>query len=318
MEKNSFIYNSELKEKFIKELNIPYKTAAWYRRFFQTIGPKEEEFGTDIACITDIGELQAIFDSASWVSSTSGKSALNSLRRYITWCINTGVDGATDITNDVVIEKIDVIRRSMVKNPLYLQKFLNQILSPEDDNTIDNTIRCLFWMAFSGIKEYDAENVLDSDVDFSTMSFKINNRSFPIYREGICSIKKCVELDSFCYKHPRYADSMRKRVCGHKILRGFRGEVDIKLFINKVSKLIKITGCETKLTYNKARLSGIFYRIYESETLGAPISYIQYAEEYMEDRQYNIQRASGFESYKKTIASNFQRDYLRWKRAFNL
>ena len=100
----------------------------------------------------------------------------------------------------------------------------------------------------------------------------------PIYPEGLPYFRACVKEKSFLYIHenPHY-ETVRRRVGGKQLLRGVRTECS-QLKIN--ANLPNVMKAKAKQANSKVRptldglwFSGVFYRAYERERTGVPLSF---------------------------------------------
>ena len=150
------------------------------------------------------------------------------IKRYIKWCKEDGLPNVTDSVNYVKIDGEIGVRQRLVKSPLHLQVCLNRVFEKEEEDTIDILYRCFFWMAYAGISEADTLKIKISDVDLLNRKIVYNNIEYPIYDEAFRAFKKCIELNYFDKKHPRYNNPLRRyRVEGDMLLRGCGGKDSI-------------------------------------------------------------------------------------------
>ena len=314
---DNHFYNEELKRKFLNSADLSKSGIQKYEHFFEQTCKWEKQYNTDLCRMNDIKMLQEVFDSMSGVSYRSAHTIKSIFKRYIDWCIQEAVEGAVDITNKIVMGNPDVFKETMVQSPMYMQKFLNEVFMPENTNTADNTYRCLFWLAYSGMRSSDALLVKTGDVDFNTMSVKYNGTSYPLYKEAIPAFKNCVELKSFTYINPRYT-SVLPRYNSDQLLRGIKADMTLITVKSYMSRKVSASNAHVKLTYDKARMSGIYYRMYEQEVYGVELDYPNLALKYMSEKEYHFKNKYSYQRLKNTIARGFADDYRKWKTAFNL
>lgn len=229
--------------------------------------------------------------------------------------MKNGIPGAsTNITNvgDFVSDKT---KECMVCSPTQLQKYLDKVFAPEKDLTVDNTNRALFWLAFSGIRECDADKITSKNVDLENMVIRYNKREYPIYRESL--------LMDFVYKHPNYPDkeSYMARVAGSSILRGVRDGTTVTSKITNISariRRLRDSGVDMiKMSYNRIYMSGIFYRVYELERAGIDPDFSKAVDLYMEGREYKVYKVRDIKKLKiSDTKRNYLKGYERWKLAF--
>ena len=204
----------------------------------------------------------------------------------------------------------------------HMQMYLNSVFDPESEESISNVYRCYFWMAYGGCNENDAIRVRTSDVDMSDMVFRIGYDEFPIYREAIKSFNNCVKLDSFKYMHPNYKkDVYIPRMGGDLLLRGIKTDISIKSFrvaINQKIKAAYNNGATTiKMSYQRAMMSGIFYRVYQLELIGIEPDFMDVAADYIKGREYNLSSGRNLiGARQRKIAKDYMNDYIKWKQTF--
>lgn len=311
------MYNEELKNKFFESERLSESLKTKYKSIFNRTSKWECKYEKDLCLIDDIKLLQEIFNDISGVSYRTSYATKSTLKRYFEWCVESGVKGAVNLIGSIEIKNVDDFKNTMVQDPLHLQRFLNDIFDSEEENTIDNTYRCLFWLAYAGISSDDAVRIKTNDVDFVTMSVKYNNESYPIYKEGIKCFRKCVELKEFNFIHARY-ESVLDRYNSSQLLRGIRGDMVYITSQSRISRRVTAKNTGTKLSYEKSRMSGFFYRMYEEEVYGIKLDFKVIAEEYMSGREYHLKDKHSTQRVRNTIAKSFEEDYSKWKTAFNL
>lgn len=315
--KSSQMYNEELKTRFFESEKLSESVQTKYRSIFKRTSKWENKYGKDLCLIDDVNILQEIFDDVSGISYRTSYTTKSTLKRYLDWCVGSKISGAVNIIDSIKIKNVDDFKNTMVQDPLHFQKFLNDIFDNEEKNTIENTYRCLYWLGFAGVKSIDTTEIKTDDVDFTTMSVKYKNESYPIYKEGVTCFRKCVELREFHFIHPRY-ESVLDRHNSDQLLRGIRGDMVFSTSYSRISRRITANNTDTKLSYEKARMSGFFYRMYEQEVYGVKLDFKEIAQEYMSDRTYHLKNTHAVQRVRNTIAKSFEEDYNKWKVAFNL
>lgn len=191
------MYNEGLKINFIRNYTQSINTANVATTVFTAFEPHEEAWGADL-CTKSTEELQPVIDEIVGLRSKSQWMSLTILKEYVKWCITMNVPGACDGMLRITAVGLDKVRKQMVTSPLHLQRYLNEVFDPEDDETIDNLYRCYYWMAFSGIREEDTLSITASDVDFMDMSIRYGENCVPLYRESLPAFHNAVELPGFC------------------------------------------------------------------------------------------------------------------------
>ena len=316
------MYNQELKERFIAEFSDKESRKRVAREFFDAFEEHERAWSADL-CTRSAEELQPILNPMIGVRRGSKYVRVNILSAYLKWCVKQGVPGAKDISDQIVVSRDDNMRRGTVANPAHLQWYLDQLLRPESEQTVDAILRCYYWLAYSGVTEEEALRVRVQDVNFATMSINCGNyKEVPIYREAIPAFRCCVEQTQFKFVTTNYNKvSYRDRAPGDLLLRGIKTMSDAAGFRVKMSNKSKAAIAEGKtdlrLSYFKVFLSGLFYRTYELERAGMPIDFkkIAIADLCAVSRIYKTEE-SITRGYRTMKAREYQLDYECWKRAY--
>lgn len=320
-------YNDEIKQKFLESVSsreVRFKTAS---ALFSALTPYETKLNKDV-CAFDKQELDNALGMAFPVRTKSMRAYIGILRDYSKWCIYRNVDGAGEVVYDIDPDDIGLtkIRQQMISNPKHLQRYLNCIFQPESFRTVQNTYRARFWLAFAGIEEEEAILVRASEVRFDLMTIEHDGKSYPIYREALKCLHNCVELNSFAYIHPLYDKQIeRPRSSGDALLRGTGSNgTNMKTMQTNISREIRMhdwskesPDINIKLSYDKTKLSGIFYRTYEAERAGIDVDFYAVVDEDMAGKQYTYKTAT-HTSIRNQLERNYESDYSRWKKAFNI
>lgn len=312
------MYNEEQKTKFIKSYTNSIYTARTATTIFNKFQEHEEEWGADL-CTRTAEELQPIINELVGLRSKSKWMTLSILRRYVKWCMVMKVPGACDGMANVEVGDLEKMRRQMVASPMHLQTCLDKLYVPEREETIDDIYRCYFWLAYSGVKEQDVLSIKSSDLDFEQMRIKYNDTTLPIYRESLPALKNVATLTSFVYFHPLYSKLIRRdRVPGDEIMRGVKSSTRIASIRAAISGKIeeaKSKGIQAQqLSFRRIKLSGLFYRMYEREQVGIPVSFFTEVLEFVGGKA-NVEDPSN-KRYQKQVERYYKEDYERWKLAF--
>lgn len=315
------MFNEQQKVKFIKDYTGSLNTANVATALFNELEKYEAEWGCDI-CTKSAEEIEPIIGEIVGLRSSSRWMTLIILREYAKWCIAMRVAGACDGLLNVDAVGFSKMKRQMVTSPLHLKKVLDEIFEPESDETVDNLYRCYFWLAFCGVEEDDVLKINEENIDFKKMEIRYNDRTFPIYGEALSVFKSVVELNSFLYKHPNYSKEVRReRFPGKNIMRGIKTSGDIFTIRAEVSqknrKAIKKGKTNMEISFGRMKLSGLFYRAYEMERAGIPITFTEAAVRAMNGKNYSLPEGKAIEQIQRRKEREYFEDYLRWKVAFS-
>ena len=315
------MYNQALKLRFLDEAVTKDSVRTAYTVAFHVCEPFEEAWNADL-CTRSAEELQPMVDKLSGVREHGRKNRLYMMQDYVKWRINTGVPGACDGMMHVDVTGIGKMQTHSVRSPLHLQTYLDAIFEKESELTVDNTYRCYYWLAYSGMKSEDIPLVKTSDVDFSELVVRLGDEEFPIYREAIPAMKNCVRQREFLFKHPAY-ETWLERVPGDQLLRGIRCQISPGQMRVVLCRAVKAAGADEKLhlqlSYFRIWLSGVFYRMYERELVGIPPDFTDVARKMMDGKTYSLKTAHTTEaSYLRKLKKQYLTDYQNWKQTLRL
>ena len=316
------MYNEEQKKRFIRDYTGSLSTANVAATIFNETEKYEESWGTDL-CTKGVEELQPVVNEITGLRNKSQWMSLTILKEYVKWCLAMKVPGACDGLLRIEAVGLDKIKKQMVASPLHLQRYLDDIFDKEFEETIDNLYRCYFWMAYGGIDEEDTILVKTEDVDLSQMLIRYKTTSVPIYREAIPAFKNAVTLTNFLYKHPNYTKPIRRdRVPGDTIMRGLKATTKTFTMRTTISKrnisAIEDGLTELQLSFYRVRMSGLFYRTYEMERAGIPVTFSEAALRVMDGKTYALSGREKIIHKQNRIERDYFDDYQRWKLAFSI
>lgn len=314
------MYNTELKEKFAKEYTDKISMRDACLSVFNAFEKHEQKWEADL-CTRDRETLEPILEEMLGLRAKSQQLRFVILQDYVRWCIKNEVPGACTGMLEVDVSDLSKMSRQTVKNPMHLQRYLNEICDAEIEDTADNTLRCFYWMAYSGMNEEDIFKITSANIDLTNMLITFNGEEYPIYREAISAFKKCMSLTRFVYKHPNYGmDKLtyRDRAEGDILVRGFRAVPSALSMRTELSRRSKKCVEEKKtsiqLSYYRAWISGVFYRTYEAELAGVPADFTGLAARFMQGRVYKLDSSRNTRRAKQLkLARDYRIDYERWK-----
>ena len=311
------MYNDEIKRKFICNHTCNIGGREKYKRLFDSTEQYEIKYGKDL-CQMNSEELSEIFSMLCGLRTNSISTRTALINAYLNWCIDN-VEFSNKVIPELHIDIVDKMRKMTVVNPMHMQRYLDIVFDKEDEQNISNVYRCYYWLGYSGCREEDAINVKSGDVDLQNMVIRIGDLEYPIYREGIKSFSNCVNLSAFKYLHPNYSkSSFRPRADGDLILRGIKTNFSLSSFrvaVNiKIKEAINSGRTDIKLSYQRAMMSGIFYRIYQLEQIGVEPDFTDIAADFMRGKEYNLSSGRNLIGAKqRKIAKDYLNDYNCWK-----
>ena len=265
------MYNSELKEQFIRQHTNNINAAKDYSFFFKSISKYEEKFEADLYTF-DAEQLKSSLAKILGIRSSAQRSRISYAKKYIEWCKDQGFENVSEAIYNVDLCNLERLKLNMVPSPLQLQQFLNLVFDPELEETTHNLYRIYFWLAFCGVDEEDVLKIKASEVDLSKGVIYYKNKELEIYKQAKPAFKNCIELEQFVFKHPDYM-THRDRIPGEELIRGVRGEYTVASLRTAISAIVRkrINDGEQgirRLSYYRVWLSGLFYRTYELEMNG--------------------------------------------------
>ena len=316
------MYNAEQKKEFIRQYARSGQLIKTCEHVFTELETFEENAGADI-CTMDAKTLAPLVEMIIGLRVRSRWRKLGIIRDYVTWCCNHHIENACDGMRDVVISGAEVMKTRMVANPIGLQRYLNDICDPESYETNDNVVRVIFWLLYGGAEAKDLQHVRVSDVDMKNMVVRIGLNDIPIYREAVPAFNNCLHLDRFAKtRSDIYEDRLYvTRSDGDILIRGTRGVPSLQTIrVNIISrrKNEEVKNKALKISPERIRLSGLFYRIYEEEQNGIEPDFAQVAKDFMDRREYNTTDTKTLRDMMQKTARAYREDYECWKLAFSV
>ena len=287
--------------------------------FFNRLEPIEQELGKDFS-MCNFEEIKVVLSILCRRSVKYQKSILSQLRKYLDWCIDS--KKSLDSENRLVgISTSDIdfsisYKMSMVKDEEQLSHYLDIVLRPMADDTIDNMYRALLHLIFNGFSFKEAVDLKKDQVDFENRCIKKNNKQY-IISDQCCEILKHLSIMNE-YVAPMFHNGIRIHEIadtGHVLERTIdsrRNMYDsmIPIISTIFNKLKNELGYQISITLNDLFTSGIFYRIYKNECSNKEIDLSEYIEKY--------QNQSVTINSPELIINDGMEEYLTWKRAFDL
>lgn len=320
------MYNQELKERFISELNVSDNRKKQIRVLFSSIERFENEWNADL-CTQKAVVLKDALTQITGARVSSYLDRMLYLKKYVSWCVDNNVPNACYEVFKIKELGNDKLKSQTVSSPMHLKMYLDALFSNDVEGSVGCIYRCYYWLAFSGIKDSDALNIKAKNVDFKKMAVVYNGIEYPIYGEAAETFKKCVSAKRFRVENPNASAKIityKDRAPGDLLLRGLSQpknttayRVEISRRKKKMSdKNIEILN-ELNLSYSTVYLSGIFCRAREKEVVGITPDFTEDAVRFMSGKEYTS--ATGVneeEVWRKRIAKRYLKDYNRWKDAY--
>lgn len=316
------MYNENLKFEFINsKVNNSESHRNSLTSIFKKTGKIESKFEKDIYEM-DEDEIAEVVRAFTSIRVVSRESRVSIIRDYILWCKEQGLnvsESALMFDARKISSDARAYKNISVTGPEDLQAFLDAVFDKEDRETVDNTYRCMYWVAFAGCKEEEIDSINKSCVDLNDKSFTVNGNKYPIYKEGFKSFKNCYELDTFIYNHPNYTKDFRFPRCdGEYLFRGVKStqslEIMRRIVNTKNRKAIKEGRTTKKISYSRIFLCGIFYRMHQLELIGYRPDFSKIVDYIVGDKEYKLDGSTVTQAVKRRrLARDYENDYNLWK-----
>lgn len=319
------MYNESQKLKFINSLikDGGYRNAI--TSHFAKIEKYERDvWKQDVATVTPEMLNSAVSEVLSnHIRNTTSAFMISAYKKYVTWCIQSGLPANPDLLNmkgNVGTSGVGLINK-MVSSPSHLKEVLDnkQLFTPTSEKTVDIVLKGALWLAFSGVELQEAVNLTSENVLFKLCIIYTKHGLHPIYPEATKELLVLCKDEKFNYHHPLYS-IYRDRHKGEEILRGFN-----KLSAHYIQQQLASKFCDDQpyeFTYNSIYLSGEFYRMYQKESCGMPINFIDLINKDIIKRLMlpdGLQKKSvSIRRFINNKHRDYLRDYNRWKETFNL
>lgn len=303
-------YNQNRKERFINEINASVSA----KTLFSASSKFESEAGVDLGGMPP-AQVQRFLNEELGSRQSSLQSMLSWYRSYQKWCASNGLE-APQNTSEIVIDSSVAKRKTMVESPFHLEEVLNRAFSPVENNEVDILYRCYLWMAYSGLEDDDACDVLTQEVDLDEMCVVHGGKEYPLYRHSYQAMWNAKFLGWMKYVNANYNDnhSILNKKQSEYLLRSVKTEKPTpKTLAARIRKVFRERGIE--LTYGSVKLSGEFYRLLRNERAGVAVSFDQIIADTAKKKGVDLTSQKGV-----TLRNNMMRtlphDYKAWKRAF--
>ena len=314
------MYNQSLKERFIASITDSENTANAYRLVFRVSEPYETNAGLDL-CQMDEHIGKPLANKLVGTSGASVEKRLNLAKYYVKWCAKEGVPGARLDFLNVSPNMYRNIMRNMVSGPIMLEEYLGQVFDRAEEETVHNTYRCYLWLGFLGVPKQLSEDLSPGSVDLERRIVEADGVPYEIYDEAMPVFRNCVCLSYFRSKQ-RYGTIVKPRSLGNQILRGMADRFSLNNLSIKVTTLeanaLRDGKTTRRISDDRARLSGIFYRALNAEMAGIDAGFRAEAEK-LTDEDTKQREGTTDKWVQQRIAARentLRRDYERWKLAF--
>ena len=346
-------YDDGAKEQFIHWYSKLQNSREHVRKVLKKMEPFEIAWGMDYS-LQDVPQLEHAVNEVIGTRIQSAENTLIILRDYVKWREHN----LYPVSDSIYWIKLDIVRQmreNMVGSPKHLKNVLKYVFDDPRQHTSDCIYRAFLWLGYMGVDSSDTIRITTDDVDMDNMVISCGNESFKIYEESKQDFLSAVTLTEFeDNKHRKDGIVLHrviKRKDGNEILRGMinsrRQELSedylnstIRTVITKkfriasekrdmaLSKAIesgcnpeKICSMHFNLTFKDVYLSGLFYRMYESEMRDGIVDFYPDAQRTMERKEsrgmeYKESEHSGRQKMLARTVRDLSTNYTFWKEAF--
>lgn len=315
------MYNEEQKLRFINKYTKSPSTVKTCVSVFDAYADLEGRYGKDLCQIDNAGDLQEIVSAKFGIRARSAAVRISILRAYCRWCKEIGVQNVSDAVFSLAVTTLSKIGTRTVSSPEHLQAFLDTIYTKEWESMTDNLCRAYYWLAYMGIPESIAINITASDVDIDNEVVKAEGKTYKIYGEAIACVANCKELHAFRYEHPGYNEPIwRDRYNSDKLLRGIKTDASSSTLKSRASKdnnkAVSDGKTNIRLSYYRAWLSGLFYRMHCVERSGEELNFRNAAIDMLASGKYGNSDNDPLRVDHSMV--DLKKDYIAWKEFYGL
>lgn len=312
------MYNAERKQSFIAEYTDERFTQELCIALFNAVEEYEERWGADI-CTMPSTAVKPCVESLVTSKKATIDQRIRVLKAYARWCIDSGFPGACDGLLTVPVTGYEKIKTRLVMGPEHLQKCLDEICKPDTFDSTDNAFRVICWLIFNGVTDSDLDKIKASDVNFNNCTYRYNASTHPIFPEAERAFKSCVYSTEFSMRgnSPQTASHFRNRYEGDVLIRGIKGIPNIYSIRVDFSRRKSENGERVmKLSMDRIRTSGRFYRWYMQERMGVRPDIEQYVTEDIMSKEHHVADESYVRKLINATIRDTKEDYNSWKIAY--
>lgn len=311
------MYNSGHKTKFISTIMSGTNRQIAEKIFIKTEAA-ESELNKDLYLFSD-DEIRSIISEILPARKEGQTSRIKILFDYFDF---------SRLVTGLVIPEHDLLKydslnekfaATMVDGPDGLARYLESVFPSGEGNRIDCIYKCYCWLAFMGVNEEDALDIKVSDVELDYLDVLYKGAALPIYREAYMDFRRAVTSTEFVTFHPLYPDkpNIRQRIPGDGLLRGVKAVPNTSTFRSTLThrgqEAFNSGKTDKKLSYQRIRLSGLYYETFMLERRGVVPDFRSEAETEIlrKGKEYNR-----LNDYIRQSAKRYLDDYYRWKLIF--
>lgn len=321
------MYNSEIKEEFIKSIQSE-STRSVVRYTLESTAKYEESLEKDLIFFSS-EEIDNIITSEFGTSSASRTARVSFIRMYFRWASNNGMNNniqslkglSTNVSSSAMMDKY-------VFSPAHLSAYLDAVFDSIDLDTVDIISRALFWMAFCGVPIKDVETLKTNCVIEKDGGMMAAGIFYPLYDDALDVVVKLSKMKQFRLYNKIYASkyALRDRSDSDYLLRGIKRKdnKDVsdgkrhRSVMSDASKKLKAAMKDgiisSTMTYETVRKSGVFYKMYLREQAGIDVNFTTWIMSELSEK-HNIDDKESIKTTLKNRRRLMNADYKAWKEA---
>lgn len=264
------VFNEELKNEYLSYLNN-IGSQSVIKKVYNPLFKASEKYETKLT--KDISEFSGdelnIFFSKEYkcLSKKTLLIKVSCVRRYAKWCKDNGLPVSDECVN-FTIDVIDSLKdtgNAYIKSPrdLAIKIGTNVPLTYDTKDRILVKVRAAIWLVYAGMRQHDVINIKRENIYIKEKFIKYKDKYYEIYPEMTEDIMRAYNIDS---KACNGKDYFIRRANSNPFTIS-----SLMIYLSEQQKTL-MKG-DFKLTFEKVRMSGLYYRTYQREQLGCPADF---------------------------------------------
>lgn len=300
------MFNESQKIAFIKSATKSASSARSFETPFRHSEKQEALLDADI-CTWNEEQIVSFFKSRKHTNIRSLQNEYYTIRRYVKWCTENQIPNTSEAINNVNVDLLvdpSGYAEKMINSPASLTEYLSKIPEKGPASVPVFIFNAYYWLAFCGIPQDLLFSIKKDNIDIQNQMISIDGLNRDICAEA----KQAIEYIALWAK------------TGETIFAGYGHAINSKDIGSYVKD--RIVGAKY-LTYDNVYKSGLFYRMYQRELSGFPVSFDEEVEKSIERHEYagygdDRARKESIRSRKNKMRKSLLDDYALWKAAFGL
>lgn len=313
----NIVYNSTQKLRYIdylisKGTKSEERTRQRMVNLFEKMSDVEERLGKDFSQF-DLSEIKSALPEICIRSVGYQRVVIGYLRSYLEWCIEEGL--SLDQENRLVgidIRGLNIgssYNETMIKDNLQLDEYLNIVMRPLQEDSVDNMYRVYYHLLFDGLTLDEALNLKQEQVDLDHKLIHLNHKDIFLSDLTCKYIRYLSKMRVYCSATKAGGIKSYKIIENGYVLKRTTPDrsrfkiVAINFSSKYFSNLKEALQSDLTLNITSIMLSGIFYRMYQEELKGNQVLYDEYLSRYnREDMTTALNEGKmGYKAWKETF-----------------